>query len=63
MKIHSPKQWKRRIFSRSISSELVSVQPLASPTGQLFYLDFIYENTNIQTTTTPKIKRYKKTND
>jgi len=63
MKIYSPKQWKRRIFSRLIFSELVSVQPMNQATGQLFYLDFKYENTNTQTTSTPKTKRSNLTKD
>jgi len=52
MKIYSPKQWKkRRIFSRSISSELISVQPMEAPTGigLQFYLDFKYENIHSKT--------------
>jgi len=32
----------RRIMSRLLSFDLVSVEPLPSPSGQLFYLDFVY---------------------
>jgi len=32
----------RRIFSRLLASEIVSVQPLALPSGLLFYMDDCY---------------------
>ena len=28
-----------RVFSKTISQDLVSVQPLSGPTGKLFYMD------------------------
>jgi len=32
----------RRVYPRTIASDLVSVQPMEGPTGQLFYMDFVY---------------------
>ncbi len=32
----------RKIFSRLIAMDLVSVQPMRQPTGKIFYLDFVY---------------------
>lgn len=36
-----------QIISTTISQDLVSVQPLPGPTGQFFYLDYVYDNTNV----------------
>lgn len=30
----------RRVFPQILASELVSVQPMSMPSGQIFYLDF-----------------------
>ena len=41
-----------RVFASTVSSELVSVQPMSAPVGNLFYFDHVYvdseddENTN-----------------
>lgn len=35
----------RRVFSRLIAMDLVSVQPIAQPTAKIFYLDFLYGTT------------------
>ena len=39
-------KWKftnaAKSFASTISSQLVSVQPMSAPSGQLFYLDYIY---------------------
>jgi hypothetical protein len=32
----------QRIYGRTLANDLVSVQPLNSPTGMIFYLDFVY---------------------
>ena len=39
----------RRVHSRTISSDLVSVQPMQGPTGQAFYLDYTYGDRGEQT--------------
>jgi hypothetical protein len=36
----------RRVFSRTLASEIVSVQPLAAPLGIFFYNDYIYDIKN-----------------
>lgn len=36
----------RQVFSQAIALDLVSVQPMAAPTGQLFYLDYQYKEEN-----------------
>jgi len=33
----------RQIFSRTIHNDLIPVQPLEAPTGQLFYLDYQFD--------------------
>lgn len=46
----------RRLFSHVVGMDLVSVQPLSAPTGQLFYLDYNYIEKNEEPThTTEKI--------
>ena len=40
----------RRVFSRLLANDIVSVQPLNLPTGLLFYLDSQVENTNNKVT-------------
>jgi len=35
----------RKIFSRLIAMDLVSVQPISQPTAKIFYLDFVYGDT------------------
>lgn len=38
--------YSRRVDSKTISADLVSVQPLSLPTGQSFYLDYTYKGPN-----------------
>ncbi len=33
----------RRVFSNLLANEIVSVQPMSAPVGQLIYMDFKYE--------------------
>ena len=40
-----------RIFGRTISSELVDVQPLRTPRGRLFYMDYNYDTERINNMT------------
>lgn len=30
-------------YSRLLVDEIISVQPMQAPTGQIFYMDFVYE--------------------
>ena len=36
----------RRVFSNLMANDIVSVQPMAQPTGNLFYLDYKYNDEN-----------------
>lgn len=36
----------RRIFSSLIANDIVSVQPMTSPAGQIFYLDYKLDKNN-----------------
>jgi hypothetical protein len=40
----------RKIFSKLLAMDLVSIQPIAQPTAKIFYLDFQYHNTFDQAT-------------
>jgi hypothetical protein len=41
--VHSPSQdW----MPQSIGLDLVPVQPMSQPSGQLFYLDYVYDDTD-----------------
>ena len=37
-----PVAWSLRGFGRTIGEDLVSIQPLDHPTGQLFYMDYMF---------------------
>lgn len=36
----------RRVFSNLMANDIVSVQPMSQPTGNLFYLDYKYNDGN-----------------
>lgn len=40
----------RRVFPNLIANEIVSVQPMSSPVGAVFFLDYVYGSTKGQTT-------------
>jgi hypothetical protein len=37
-----------QIMMRPIADDLVSVQPMGAPTGQIYYMDFVYDGYNFK---------------
>ena len=49
----------RRIYSRLLAMELVSVQPLAGPTGYIYYLDHLFGTTGGGATSGQRLDQYR----